>query len=275
MKNIIRKTLLASVVTAAMGFCASASADELFPDFTVNASLGGVPKTFIADKILGGYVELINLTSASTFNVSLYWTASGFQKNDGENPVTGTGLLNNYGLYAFYNASGTYTPDGQKTVFNFTPGTGTLKVWLDPSLNTEYVANASNTAFEVDSNTLSDDIQLATGTALEGTGTLDPTLSTCGTGTNPSARGINCGSFGSTTSFVLTEQGKQFFTTPTAFYPLSFQSGQLNNFQLTGNQKTNGSLDVVFSEIPEPTSVALLGLGLIGLGLSHRRSKKA
>lgn len=267
MKNTICKTLLACAVTAAVAFSANASA-AVYPDFEVNAAIGGADKTFTADKMTGNYVELINLTKPGAFDVSLFWYAGSFVADDGETALTTkqTGLGDKYGIYALYKASGTVSNNGVKTTFNFATGSGTLEVWLDKNADTTYKATVAKDGFDTTGTT--GDILLAKGTPLSGQGTLDPSLSTCG------GQGINCGSFGSTTTFVLTEDGSKFFVKPTPFYPLSFQSGQLNNFDVSGRQKINGSLDVVF-DVPEPTSVALLGLGLVGLGLSRRRSRKA
>ena len=265
MKNIFSKTLLACVASVAMGLGANASAATEFPDFTVNEGVipGANQYSFVADKITGNYVEQITFapatSSSGTFNVALRWDAGQYVAQDGSEKVGSqlglgvAGQTNQYSLYALYNGAGTYATNNNITVFTFTPG-GSLSIFADPSA-------AINGA----------DILLAVGTPISGEGTLNPGLSTCSGG---GGNGINCGSFGAASTLELTAAGKLYFVAPNPFYAFSFQSGQLNNFTVGVNQTINGSLDVIFGNtVPEPTTVALLGLGLLGFAASRRKRK--
>jgi hypothetical protein len=248
----------------------------VFSDFQVTE--GSVPgasaNTFVADKITGNYAEVISFTPVSattgTFAASLKWQPGQFVADDGTNPVTtqlGSFGTNGYALYALLQSSGTFVSQGGGvTTFSYDPAANSLRLFVDPDQNTVLVAPASGSSPWTTSGN-ADDYAIAMGGFLAGTGTLDPSLFTCSGG---GGSGINCGSFGASTSFTLTQAGGQYFTEPVPFNNLLFQSGQLNNFEPTGTQTINGSADVVFGgapigTVPEPNSAVLLGIALLGL----------
>jgi len=265
----LRKYLLATTagVVLATGMASNALAVPLFTVTPSGSGVGGPAGTFEANFINGTSSELLTTTSGGIgvggHTGSGWLQFSGFT-NNGVQVLPGvSGLGVNYGLFAHFTladtlASGTLNEAGSTnnlTALNFT-------LFADPGLDnvfTQADALTSTNATFTDPGT--NDITLGSGSLIIGTSGFDS---------------LGGAFLNATNNFALTGAGSGYFTNPVPFFDMAFsafnntQQGIVRNGDLIQINQAIGGVD--FNKVPEPTSLALIGIGLLAFARCARRS---
>jgi len=274
---------IAVAVGAALSLGAASQAAAA-PQFTIDTSAitGGAANTFVGDFFSGTSSELLH-------TVGLTHTATGWLQLSALNlngtPQVGFGNLGTFGLYVTFSladtlVSGTINTPGSTSALTLLD----FALWADPQKDNVFTQANAATATEATVSGGGNDTFLGFGSLINGTagisalgGAFLNSINTFGLCTGAGTADV--GGVAVANAACLDGTGKAFFIDPDPFYELSFT--EFNNtpqgISVVGDlvSITSATGGVDFNRVPEPATMALVALGLLGVGTSVRRKKSS
>ncbi|QPG06432.1 flocculation-associated PEP-CTERM protein PepA [Salinimonas marina] len=250
----MKLTTIIKSLTLAAGITTSWASHADFLDFQLDETpYGG--EVITADKLNGGYTEIINFDSAGNFTTTAFASMNQLFGNNGtaNGSQIGSVLGANYSLYATFSANGTVRSLGNSDAgLSLSAKSGSFSLYLDENQDTH-----ANDVATLDLANTSDDKLLGSSDNLA------------------QNFALHFGFIGlfdfMFRDFELVEDGDTYFVSPTPFYMNIRVDGSIGEFEpALGPVKVTGSVSAVF-EVPEPSTIAILSLGLLGLGATSRR----
>lgn len=270
MKSTTFKSLSLAVGMVVGVMAASSASAVSIPQFQIDPTDSGVTPGVYGTQFTGSSSERYTMTGGNTLTTTFGYMDLGSLTNDGPMGTIGTvlpgisGIGVNYQLYFTYSLTAqllTGTLGGFGSTYSVTALN--FNLWYAPGLDTSFTPAT-----------------LLADAAVNQGGTADYSIAS-GSLVSPGTAGITAlgGAYvNATTDFILNAAGKNYFVDPVPFYNLAFTS-QINN---TGGVNVNApyvaisaSGNVSFQTVPEPATLALMGLGLVGMGVSLRKRKAA